>query len=250
MDTGVRAWLVGDPPVALSVSADDLVELRDPDTGALLASRRVPGVTDSPQPIWPFLFGDWLVVQAWYGDDGRVLRGYDVDTLTQRWELVSAPGRSGWAEPCGPMLCLRHPEVDEAAVDPATGEPRTFDDVQVVDPATGRVGWVADGRRTLLFPAGERLLASDLDAAPRAVLDARTGRTLYDLAGWQALTAGEASLTLLRPEAGRTVVARLDLATLSVTELGRVPGRPDRCEPAAGALVCRHDDHLWIWPTG
>jgi hypothetical protein len=43
MDTGVRAWLVGDPPVALSVSGDDLVELRDPDTGAVLASRRLPG---------------------------------------------------------------------------------------------------------------------------------------------------------------------------------------------------------------
>jgi hypothetical protein len=250
MDTGVRAWLVGDPPVALVVSADDLVELRDPDTGAVLASRHVSGVTDSPQPIWPFLFGDWLVVQTWFEDDGRVLRGYDVDTLTQRWELVSAPGRAGWAEPCGPMLCLRYPEADGAAADPATGDPPAFYDVQVVDPATGRVSWVADGRRTLLFPAGERLLASDLDAAPRAVLDARTGRPLYDLAGWQAPTVGETSLTLLRPEAGWTRVARLDLATLAVTELGRVPGRPDRCEPAAGSLVCRHDDRLWIWPPG
>jgi hypothetical protein len=249
MDTGVRAWLVGDPPVALSVSGDDLVELRDPDTGVVRAGRRVPGVTDTSQPIWPFLLGDSLVMQTW-NDEERVLRGYDVDTLAQRWELESGPGRHGWAEPCGPMLCLHHRERDEFAVDPATGGQRMVFDVQVLDPATGRVSWVTDGRRTVLLPAGERLVAYDVDAVPRAVLDARTGRPLYDLAGWPALTIGETSLTLLRPETGRTLVARLDLATLAVTQLGRVPGQPDRCEPATEALVCRHHDRLWIWPTG
>jgi hypothetical protein len=150
-------------------------------------------VTDSPQPIWPFLLGDWLVIQAWYEDDRRVLRGYDVDTLAQRWELVSAPGRAGWAEPCGPMLCLRYPEVDESAADPATGDPRAFYDVQVVDPATGRASWVADGRRTLLFPAGERLVAYDVDGTARAVLDARTGRPLPPRSWSAATTTGYGS---------------------------------------------------------
>lgn len=250
LDIGVRAWLVGDPPVTLSVSADDLIELRDPDTGAVLASRRVPGVTDSPQPIWPFLLGDWLVVQAWDDDDARILRGYDVRTLAQRWEL-SGPSRLGWAEPCGPMLCLRHRDGDEFEVDPATGERQKAFDIQVVDPATGRVSWTADSRRTLLLPAGERLVAYEVDATPRAVLDAHTGRTLLDLTGWWRATAAatnDTNLTLLRADSGRTVVARLDPATLALTELGRVPGRPDRCQPATGSLVCSYGDQLWIWP--
>jgi hypothetical protein len=237
-ELAVQLQLTGDPPRVVSIAADGRVELRAPDSGEVLASRLLPaatgraGLTGGVQVI---VLSDRLVLAS-HDPDALVLRGYAVDTLTPRWELAipAAPDGSLWrpVERCGSMLCV--------------GLVAT-----VVDPVTGRVAWTARGRQPL-HPVGDRFLAYDQRGELRALVDARTGRTVRDLSGWRAVVPAGAApdrLLLTRPAAGAgTRVARLDPASLALTDLGLLPGRPELCRPYRSGLVCRDHDRLWVWP--
>lgn len=251
-DSGVRVQLVGAPPLVISVAADGRVQLREPGTGAVLAGRRLPaGVRDQLT-----VAGDRLVLAAVTqvgqrasasarasAPTGLLLRGYSLDTLADGWELRLPPPAAGrrWqsVRGCGAMLCVGGREL------------------VVIDPRTGQVAWTADARRRPVRPVGDRFLAFDPAGELTGLLDARTGRPVRDLTGWRPALPGELAgpgaardrLVLTRPAPGpRTRVVSLDLTSLTLTDLGELPGRPERCQPYDGGLVCRQHDRLWVWP--
>jgi hypothetical protein len=250
-DPGVRVWLAGDPVQVVTISSDELVSVRAPDTGEVLASRRIPGATSVD------LIGDELLVRVWEAG-GEVIRAYARKTMARLWEL---PRPHGSLERCGRMLCVHTaPEATRTVIDAMSGDgwqaPLT---TELIDPATGEQAWVTAHR---LYPVGERFLTYDDTGALRAILDARSGRVLRDLTGWQAVVrpvghgygvlperAGLAAVTLLRTgAAGDTLAARLDVATGGLTELGVLPARPARCQPYPAGVVCSYADRVWVWP--
>jgi hypothetical protein len=235
----VRVVLTGDPPRLVSVSADGRVELRAPDTGEVLAGRRMLGMARRAGvsgAVQVAVIGDRLVL-ARQDRERLALHGYELDTLAARWELAIplAPETALWypVEPCGSMLCV--------------GLVPTL-----VDPVTGRVGWTARPDRQPIHPVGDRFLVYDPSGELRAVVDARTGRRVQDLTGWRAAVPPGAApdrVLLTRPAAGaRTRVVGLDPVSLVLTDLGLLPGSPELCRPYRAGLVCRHHDRLWVWP--
>ncbi|HEY8472352.1 MAG TPA: hypothetical protein VIL37_06900 [Natronosporangium sp.] len=243
-DPGVRVWLAGDPVRLLTISSDERVAVRDPDTGAVLASRRIPNATSA------HLIGDRLLVRVWEAG-GEIVRAFTRETMTPVWELSEPVGR---LEQCGQMLCVQiGSNLTRAVMDPVTGDrwPMPLR-TELIDPADGEPAWATAYR---LYPVADRFLGYGDDGALRALLDAGSGRVLRDLTGWQAvvppirrgLAAGP--VTLLRPGPdGDSQVASLDLTTGRLTELGAVPGRPDRCQPYPGGVVCRQAGRVWVWP--
>ncbi|MPZ25245.1 MAG: PQQ-binding-like beta-propeller repeat protein [Micromonosporaceae bacterium] len=237
-DAAVRVRLVGQPPLVVSVATDGWVQLRSLRTGAVRAGRRLPAGTGDQLTV----AGDRLVL-ATEGPAGMVLRGYPLGTLADGWERVVPPPPTGgrWqpVQRCGSMVCV-------GALDRV-----------VVDPMTGRVAWTIDaGRRRLVQPVGDRFLAFDRRGELSGLLDARTGRLIRSLAGWRAALPGEAAgpgaardrLVLTRPAPGpRTRVVALDLTSATLADLGELPGRPERCQPYDGGLVCQQHDRLWVW---
>ncbi|HEY8471405.1 MAG TPA: hypothetical protein VIL37_02080 [Natronosporangium sp.] len=252
----LAGWLAGDPPVLVRVSAGGLVELRDPATGGLLTRRYLPawgsGVSLAA------VVGGILVLQHRRADQ-LVLQGYVASTLAPLWErVVPDPGTAPvWAEQCGPMLCVHHQLADDRAtvVDPLTGWLLAGTRTDVTDPATGRTAWVAAPGETQLYPVGERFLAYGGDGALRAVLDARTGRVLRELAGWRAIVpaagVGAVRVVLTRADhTGQVRLAWLALASAEIDEVAMLPSEPEPCLPFSEGLVCRHGHQLRVWPLG
>jgi hypothetical protein len=250
-DPGVRVWLAGDPAVVVTISSDELVSVRDPDTGDVLASRQIPSATSAE------LVGDRLLVRVWE-PGGEQLRAFARETMEQLWAL---PRPDGAVERCGQMLCVHTvPAASRTVLDGMSGDgwevPRS---TELIDPATGERAWVTEYR---LYPVGNRFLAYDNEGALRMLLDARGGWALRDLTGWQAVvppagygdrpaldSRGRQAVTLMRTDqSGDTRVARLDPATGQLTDLVRLPLRPVRCEPYRNGVVCLHDNRIWVWP--
>jgi hypothetical protein len=247
-DPGVRVWLTGDPAKLLTISSDELVSVRDPDTGEVFASRRIPNATSAE------LVGEQVLVWTW--DGAAVVRGYARDTMAELWAL---PEPDGSVERCALMLCVhRLPELGGRRVfDPMSGDswevPST---TELRDPATGKPAWTTTYR---LYPLRDRFLGYDDQGRLRAILDARTGRVLRDLTGWQAVVPPTVygydgpenpvleavTVTVVGPD---SQVARLDPATGELTDLGWLPARPVRCRPYSGGVVCLHADRIWVWP--
>jgi hypothetical protein len=244
-DPGVRVWLMGEPAKVVMISSDELVSLRDPDTGAVFASRRVDGATNAQ------LLGDQVLVWTWEAGQ-EVLHAYARGTMAELWELPEPTA----LEPCGQMLCRQVSHPIRLAYDRLTGQgweiPST---TELRDPATGAPAWLTTYR---LYPLADRFLGYDGQGSLRALLDGRTGRVLRDLTGWQAVVPSTVygydalpanaileTVTLVGPDAN---VARLDPATGELTDLGWLPARPVRCQPYSGGVVCLHADRIWVWP--
>jgi hypothetical protein len=246
-DPGVRVWLTGDPVRVITISSDELVSVRDLDTGEVIASRRIPGATSAE------LIGDRLLV--WVSEPGgEVLHAYASDTMAPLWKR---PEPDRVLDRCGPMLCVHTVSERYGIVfDGMTGNSwEVSRETELIDPATGEPAWVT---ADWLYPVGDQFLAYGDDGALRALLDAPDGRVLRDLTGWQAVVppigrGGDAvpaprSVTLVRTDPTGTRAARLDPATGQVTDLGQLPAEPVRCQPYPDGVVCLHADRIWVWP--
>lgn len=239
----VKVFLVGEPARVLSVSMGGQVELRAPDTGAVLAGRRLAdrsGPLADLRSLQAVAVRGRLVLSG-TGPDGLVLRGYAVDTLVPQWELT-IPYQHRVFVPisrCGSMVC-------------AVAAPES-----VVDPVAGEVMWTVEfGSR--IEPVAGGFLAYDGSGVLRALRDDRTGRQVRDLSGWLPAVpsggpVGDQVLLTRRADSGGTRVARLDPATGELSELGDLPGRAGLCRPyreagSIAGLVCRQYDRLRVWP--
>jgi hypothetical protein len=236
-EVGVVAGLVGTPgaPQLVSFTADGVVEVRDLGTGRVLATRALLQPIEVFRAVAVAVVGDMLVLHTWRGR--WLLAGYRLPSLEPRWTLPVPSGMA--AEPCGVVVCLS----------PQASGPAHY--TEAVSPVDGtRSWWILDGR---VQSIGGRLFALDADGVLRGAIDEATGRTVRDLAGWWPVSAAPPDtthLTLVAPGGGgvRTLLARLERASLTVTFLGSVPHVLTDCQGFPGGLVCHDErDRIGVW---
>jgi hypothetical protein len=239
--TAVLQPVPGVPARALFVHGDGRVELRDLETGALLAANRLPPADYAPDN--PTVIGDTLLLRHPIRD-APMVTAYGVGDLTARWSLPADATYD--SEVCGGNACLVG----------RTG-------VRAVDLASGAELWSRSGWRGVEQRGGQLLaygLGADGDAVV-GIVDPRTGRVVVDLRRWQvmptAVPGGE--VMVIRPTlveqndpdllgpAVRTLVGASDVHAGRVRPLGLLPADTGECRAAPGRLVCRSGDRLVIW---
>ncbi|MEV0560109.1 PQQ-binding-like beta-propeller repeat protein [Dactylosporangium sp. NPDC050588] len=124
------------------------------------------------------------------------------------------------------------------------------------DSTTGAPRWRLGPYREVIGGAGGRLLVSTLeqatgDAPPLAVVDARTGKIVMDLAGWRLIReVSPQRLLLWRPLDQRTaVLGQLDPRTGRITVFGRSADwyGPPSCSADGDTLACVMVGELTVW---
>jgi hypothetical protein len=194
--------------------------------------------------------GDAVLVQARRGATPGSLTAYDAGTLARRWvvtgDLLGVPFRCGRNVCVGSINGLR-------AVDPATGETRwRTEQWQYASPL--------DSNRLVAYSVSARGPLNPLGVATRAntrgqstgVIDATTGKTLYDFGGDQVrIVANDAGPALLARAAksGDYDIYRLYEDERGDQLLGDVTGVDPRfCLAAADLLACvTHKDSVRVW---
>lgn len=232
------AELVGgldSPPDRLvSVTAAGRIEARSLNTG------KVIGVSEA-HPGW-FVHGRYIGMAA-----GLVLMGeasgttaYALSDLRERWHSGIDLSSSQLWPGCGDIICV---------AGYAGG-------LRVLDSATGRQRWAADGW-VVAEQFGPVLLASDTyeqtGTQSFAVLDSVDGRKLSTLSGWRPAGGtradGNVPVTRDQPELQRVWYGLLDPSTLRVRVLGAAEQVTGSCSSTSDVLVCRRvDASSGVWP--
>ncbi|MEH0936513.1 outer membrane protein assembly factor BamB family protein [Micromonospora psammae] len=200
------------------VAVTGRIQVYDASTGERRAAFTIPpprpGGYESTQVV-----GDLLLV---VGEPDRVA-AYGLDDGALRWEAPLDP-TAPITNDCGDAICLGQPSR-----------------ARVIDPATGRVRWTADGWAPLTL-VGDRLLAGGPEGARQqyALLDPATGRVLAELGRWQPvgeLRGKRLLVTRLLPR-NRQLLAELELATGEVRVRHVLPGWSGSCDYADRVLHC------------
>ena len=214
----------------LAVLDGGRLELRDPDTGAVVRAAALPVAATPPEVL---ALTDDLVVLS---DGPGGVAAYEVATLRRRWTLSRGPADRVDVSDCGAALCL-----DDGSPGP-----------RLLDPATGSTRWRADGW-TLLESVGNWLLALSDVTGPideLALLDALTGRPVRHLGRWQPLSGarwGDGSIVRRRQRDGRVLFGRLDDRGEGVRVLAALRGAVGECDMHGVFLVCRRDGGAGVW---
>jgi hypothetical protein len=191
------------------------------------------------------------------GDDGpRVVEGlvllprhtsrpsmaaYDADSLARRWSVEVPAGTS--SGDCRTVVCLSG-DRGMVALDPDSGA-----EIWSLD-------WPVPGHHTVEemappWPPGwllSRAFRNDGHAGPvrTGLLDARTGESVLDLAGWHLPSGGGPDQLIQRREGGRTWFGRLTLDPPGVEVLGST-GRMDSCRALGHTLACQAGHQVEVW---
>ncbi|MFI5931514.1 hypothetical protein [Actinoplanes sp. NPDC051494] len=227
---GLHDWYYADgSPTGRLVSATTAgnVEVRDFTTGAMITSRRLPGVrrmgADIGRPDLTVI-GGTLLTRTSVGERAT-LTAWDTETLRERWH-VDGPQVYGFYD-CAPVVCVNEETLSGR------------------DLATGERLWQRAGNGWANTLATGVLATEDgTEDTRRTIVDARSGRVLTDLGtgttAWSDEPADVAyALIPTREPAGRTAVSRLDGRTGAVTRLGVVdPVREYGCRAAGTLLAC------------
>ena len=226
------------PVVAVTRLPAGRVEVRDLASGRVVRSAELPQLSAVGSGRWPpQVVGDLLLIP----DGQQSVTAYGLDRFDRRWTTEWDVDREPWPVPCGEMLCVFSPHGG----------------VRMLDRDSGAIRWT-DPRWSSVLPIGSYLVASDearpLLAAGLTVLDPVTGRDLGDLGAWQVIGRRNGMrLTGVRTDLdGRTWVADLDLAPVSVRLLAVLPDVSGDCRSVHRALVCRRLDGaigVWHLPT-
>jgi outer membrane protein assembly factor BamB len=237
--TGATVWSV---PVAGSVNvfavpggvlvlASDRLERLAVDTGAITRTVMLPKIGGSG-PDGGSIAGGMVVVGYGNSAFAGLEVAYTADTLQRRWQrdvpevLLDPPN-------CGTVLC----SGPRAALD-------------VIDPATGRVAWRVPADVDLVDHGSSVLEVDTGSGAPVRLVDAATGRTRIDLAGWRAEIGGGPGepIVLRRPEAAGSSAFGVVLAGRDrVQMLGESGGAVSDCAADRAHVVCRGAGGLQVW---
>jgi PQQ-like domain len=220
------------PRDVLVMRSDGTTERRDLRSGEVKATGRTHAPGDwAPQ----FAIVDGQLIVANSGDPASsTISAYDVDSLALAWRRDGEPVDG--AASCGPVICLSGSGVE--AVDPHTGVLRWR--------ADGWYGLERAGRLVALAPQ-ESVLNQGV-----GVVDPQTGQILLDLRMWTVnFPAGRGSelvLTRTSAAAGRTTVAVLDLARLTIEVVGALPSYVSNCQAGPANIACQTGDgKLQLW---
>jgi outer membrane protein assembly factor BamB len=202
------------------------VEVRDPLTGSVLRTGRLPGDLDPAGAALLPLGGSLVVVDY----RARRVIGLDPATFRTRWARV-ADG----VVPCGEVVCVADIGVGMAGV----------------DPTTGAVRWTTKSAN-MLRVFGRGIMMGDSPWRPTRVVDAATGDTVVDLTAWDDTpwSEGAGLLVLGRvwPHRDRTTVALLAPGWSAPRLLGLLPRAVHECRAGRGRVVClTDDDEFGIW---
>ncbi|GLY94827.1 PQQ-binding-like beta-propeller repeat protein [Actinoplanes sp. NBRC 103695] len=204
----------------LLVLSADRIQVVDPATGRVLRERASGGA-------WADVFDDVVVVQ----EEQRTV-GYDIATLTPRWTSpVRLLSDTITGARCDGVLCRRDRDA-----------------VKVIDPVTNTTVWQT-GREVSLRREGAVVIEYDsLTQRPLRLNDARTGRTIEDLRGWQTvsvLTGGDPLLSRVEPGARRMSFAVVRAGRIQ--PLGYAGSIVRDCRAADGLAVCRTDESVELF---
>ncbi|MEU9506681.1 PQQ-binding-like beta-propeller repeat protein [Micromonospora sp. NPDC048170] len=216
----------------LAVLAGGQLELRDPDTGAVLRGTSVPASAGRPRVL------DATAELVLLSDGLGALTAYETATLRRRWSLPPGPADQPDAADCGPLIC-----VDD-------GSPAT----RLLDPVTGETRWRSD-IGPLLGPVGNRMLAVRSASGilrEHVLLDAATGQPVRNLGRWQVasdiLVLSDATFVSRRQRDGRVLVGRIDERGDGVQVLAALHGVVGVCGVFRSFVLCRREGGaLGVW---
>ncbi|HEY8474058.1 MAG TPA: PQQ-binding-like beta-propeller repeat protein [Natronosporangium sp.] len=258
----VTLWWQHDPASArlVTLAGENTLISFDLVTGERLAEATVGTPTDltDPAELGHNLLNvvGSLVLVAEEVDGEPTLSAYDSTTLEWRWSIPSPErtyGLSPWPVSCGELLCLLAP------VEPPRG----------VDPATGRVVWIADWLSEVSPDTGYHIftpISQDLtgygvllayssarDEQRGWLVDLATGDPVLELGrweprGWYETRPGAVTATLIwASETGTWVgTARPDLSGVDPVGLIEAAalneyGYGTQCNPVPGHVICVTD---------
>lgn len=222
---GLPRWLV-------SVTPDGRLTSYDGRTGRQVATTAaVPADESGGYPI--LAEADHLMIGTATGTTA-----YSLPALTPRWHAeTSPPANTADVVPdskqtaCGPVICTF----------------RQTRAMSVLDPATGRALWTANGFVDAR-PAGAYLLAITATGVI-FVLDAATGRVHGDFGGWRGLLGPDGLRYAVHAGADHNTLwyGRLDPARAIVHVLGSVRHVSGPCSLGTGVLVCPQAGAVAVW---
>jgi outer membrane protein assembly factor BamB len=211
------------------------VEVRDLETGELRRRVDLPDPLPQQEQRWQVV-GDLLVTPD---ERRRTLTAYGLSRLDRRWRIPLTAQDSTFASPCGDSICLWGNDAG----------------VRVLDARDGSTRWSAP-RWVNVEQVGRFFLANavsgNVTPAAIAVLDPASGRQIGELGAWQAVGLPRADGRLLAVRThlptGRTQVALLDPATLTVRTLGMINKISGQCEAGPRVIICRRRDaSVGVW---
>ncbi len=204
------------------------VEVRDPETGAIRHSLRMPD--GAAEHLW--MAGDLVLTIQ----DSRTITAYGVDGLTQRWQ-TTVP-RADHAGQCGVQVCAGYSGT-----------------VHVLDPETGAVRWRSTEDVHILLVREMRVVAVRGNNNPYLVaLDVTTGEVLTDYGAWDLLYSYHQPPHLLgtRVVPEGLVLARFDPAEPQPRRVDVLTGATAGCQYQHDLIACRRGDGsfgVWQWPA-
>jgi outer membrane protein assembly factor BamB len=243
LDTGRPVWTarssgpvffynldpLGDITQIVAVEQSGLARVYDLRTGTVAATGTLPVVRTpdgtAASGIWP-AFGLVMVSDRRSGE--VAIAAYSASSLRPIWtqRLKVPPADTSlddppWLQECGVLLCVQ-----------------SFNQVAVLDPVTGAIGWQLDQVRQVASGNGW-LIASGRDGGLR-LIDTRTGHAVRALPGYQynqESLGDRLRFVLTRWVGGNTRIEELD-PDGQRRVLGTVPDYYDQCQTTREFVVC------------
>ncbi|MEV1287069.1 PQQ-binding-like beta-propeller repeat protein [Micromonospora sp. NPDC049679] len=224
------------PRSLVAVRGSGQTQVRDLESGKVVQEARLPIEARPDGPPMQVIAG--LLLE--FDDGRRTLAAYGLDRLDRRWVIPLTSVDRPFTSSCGDSLCVWSHNTGVRVVDPRDGRTRWSDPLWIDVEQVGR-HMVASPFRTTFGEAGMLV-----------VLDPATGRRIGTFDAWSRVGPPRADgrLLAIRRDSGtgRTEVALLDPATLTVRPVAMLDRISGQCDGVPGIMFCRRlDSSVGVW---